>query len=193
MTQFLGTVYEVKLVGELQSKPTLNVFHYALTGGSGSADSVCSAFAEDVLLAILLSSCGTDMHFTGVNARGVQIATDFDDNAISEDGTVVGDSEPAFVAAGYKYLRPDLLSRHGFKRIPGVPDDYWEAGQASADAIAKWAAVAAVLGSTIAYAGNSYYPVVQRRQQNNVPVDPPTFWNIAGVGATGITTQNTRK
>lgn len=193
MSQFTGTVYEVILEGNVHDRPTKNVFHYASVSGSPTADNVCSAFAEDFILPILLSSCGDDMTFTGVNARGVQIATDFDDNVISEVGTVVGGSEPAFVAAGYKLLRPDSLSRHGFKRIPGVPDDYWDGGQPTVDAVAKWAAVAANLAAGISTGGRSYALVVQRRQQDNVVLDPPTYWNIAGVGATGITTQNTRK
>lgn len=193
MTVFTGKVYEVILEGHLQGVSTKNVFHYAVTAGGGSADNVCSAFAEDFVLPILLSSCGDDMHFTAVNARGVQGATDFDDNVIDEVGTVVGGSEPAFVAAGYKLLRPDLLSRHGFKRIPGVPDDYWEASGPSADGIAKWAAVASALSAGLSTGGSSYALVVQRRFQDGVALVPPTYWNISSVGATGVTTQNTRK
>jgi len=192
MTQFTGPVYELVLKGELLGQEVANVFHYGLSAGSGNADLVCSDFAGDMLPSIV-AIASQDLTYTEVNARGVQIATDFDDNLISEAGLALFPTEPRFVAWSYRANRPDGLSRHGFKRFAGVADGWWEDGEIDPTYNSLLQAVATAWAGGLASAGATWVPLVQRRPNPPSPGSAPTYWTFNTATFRGITTQNTRK
>lgn len=190
--QFTGPVYELVLKGVLLGKNTNNVFHYGLSAGSGDANSLCSEFASDMLPSIL-AIAASDMKYVAVNARGVQTAVDFDDNAIDEDGLALFTTEPTFVAWSYRANRPDGASRHGYKRFPGVPDGWWDDATIDPAYNTLLQAVATAWAGGLASAGGVWVPLIQRRPNPPSPGSAPTYWTFSTANFRGISTQNSRK
>lgn len=192
MSQFTGSVYELVLKGNLYASQLANVFHYGVSLGSGSADDLCSQFASSILphIQTILSA---DVNLTHIDARGVQAAFDFDQNGITEVGDIADNAEPAFVAWSYKLIRPDSLSRNGYKRFAGCPDAWWETGGIDPTVLPILASVATFLAAGFSSGPNGYVPLIKRTQHLGAPVDPPTFWTFGAATFLGISTQNSRK
>lgn len=187
-----GRVHRLVLGGHSISRPINAVFYYHTVAGSGTADDLAEAFFADVLPAILAATAQTTV-YQSMEVTGVQGIFDIESRVFDSPGEIAVDGEPDFVAWQWRFNRIDAQDRHGFKRLSGVPDDYWVAGAPTATYNTELAAVTAALDAIINFSVPTYRLAIQRRQDNNVELDPPLYYDFLNVTFRGITTQSSRK
>jgi hypothetical protein len=137
-----------------------------------------------------------DADFNQVNGETWLIPT------AEQAGVINGDSLPRFNTFTFKYVRPSLAFRHGWKRFGGVPESSQNAGivtsgaRADLDALAtKLAAdigALAVDGTPVANPGDAR-PIIYQAHLNGDPVSPVVTGYPSAVVFNGIGSQNSRK
>jgi len=192
MGLFIGDVYELTLIYTYLTTTAYNRWFYGVTGGTGNANSCANGFATSVLPAIE-SICSDDVSFTNLNVRGVRGVSDFDDNPITASGTVASPVEPDFVALGFRFNRTAVGERHGFKRIGGLPDSFWDNGALTTTALTAIVAAAPSIGGQFTDSGITYVSLIQNKFRNKVALVPPEYHTYTTVAFTGVTTQSSRK
>jgi hypothetical protein len=118
--------------------------------------------------------------------------TGYANRIISEYGTRTGNTEPKFVAWGFRYQRAVQGQRSGAKRFGPVTDTDVDNGGATGGALTLLQALAVTLGTPIMEGIiETWFPIILVRPATEE--DPWVSHDISGVTYIGVTTQNTRK
>lgn len=104
-----------------------------------------------------------------------------------------GDASPPFVSYGFQLLRESRATRHGYKRIAGVPEVNISSGEVVSGAMPYVNAVADVLPADILIGLLPGFEPVIVKHPISVPLTDPVYASIGGCNFRGIGTQNTRK
>lgn len=117
-------------------------------------------------------------------------------------GVQSGDALPRFNTYTFKYVRPSLAFRHGWKRFAGVPELYQAGGTPTPTALGELALLAGALaadisatpadGSPTVNPGDAR-PIIYQAHLNGDPVSPVVIGYPSAVVFNNIGTQNTRK
>lgn len=177
----------------------INVYYFEIvsdaTGGTNS-ETLASAFIS-ATLPDLLAIQSIECTHTEINVKNLNDPTDFHTTILTtaNQGSVSGDCMPPYVAWSFQFVRGSLASRHGWKRISGVPESGNFNGVAAAAFTAPLTAVANAMAANLLEGGGSgsYVPRIARLEYTGgVLINVDTF-PITGVAYRSITTQNTRK
>lgn len=125
MPYIAGDILRIEDVQLALGQTIRNVYFYEITETTGVVE------AEDILLAfsvdVLRDVCGiqsTSIEHTSLKVDNVTDELSFGEIALE---TLVGEQPgaimPTYVAFSFKLLRSSKLTRNGFKRIAGVPED----------------------------------------------------------------------
>lgn len=143
---------------------------------------------------------------TGVVLTNIQILNltnglDEFNSPVSDDGAVGGDPMPAFVAWAFRLNRATKLTRHGQKRLVGVPESLVAGNAPTAGALASLQAIADAWEAGITVTGvptgsSLLSPVIVGRTPdvNGVyHLDLTKINTVASIEFTHVSTQSSRK
>lgn len=194
----VGDIIQIKLASTSNGQEMLNVFYFQQQAGGSIpgnlAQTVNEAFwdAFDTdWLDILHPST------TVVSSELIFLAFPeaWHNLAINDPGTWTDISEagaaPAFLSAGFRYVRQSPGQRHGYKRVSGLAVEAQEDGGVSASFIALAVELAAVMQAGFTAGTTQFMPFVASRPI--VLGTNPTGYVPSAVVFYGLGTQNTRK
>lgn len=193
-------VVELVLEGQCSGVNTINVFHYGVVSGGGAEaitlEAAATAFATSVVspLTLLLTEEAT---FSAVRARMFYDPVLEHIENIGEQGTSESDTLPPFCTLGFIYRRSNLLTRNGYKRFSGIPEEQQSSGHVSPAYAATCATFAAALADDLlGVVGEDiviFTPVIVSKVSGGAAIVPPANYPISTVQFQGIGTQNSRK
>jgi len=210
----VGDVMRIILRGRMPTgDEMLNVFHCEFYAGSGTdvgshlLENFAFGFWENIKTP-LRAMVGDAFSFEQVDA----IKLDADFNQINgesfiipageQPGSVGAEYMPNFVVASFKYVRPAIGWRHGWKRFSGITETIVFGNTLTAGGLAQANTLAAALAADIGglYPDGSPLvdppdarPIVYRARWNGDDLSPVEFDSPASVVFSGLGSQNTRK
>lgn len=119
----LNDWYELKLKGSYGAfDNTLMVFHFERLAGLYTALEINQAFI-DTIYPLLFSFVSSSHTWDEIETKNLGDPLDFQQLSLgSVPGSVAGDTVASFVAYKLQFLRERTDMKHGWKRIPGVPE-----------------------------------------------------------------------
>jgi len=192
-----GNRYQLTLNGTLLGEPCANVFYYKASGGAAIASDLTAAWDTAVRTDW---TAVTSVEYTFVNLVAINMDNladfAFDPYPGSITGGVSGECLPRANAWTFQYVRATRASRHGWKRVGGVPESQQNNGVATAGAVTLLNTLATTLFTNLTAVGTTFTPVIFRYY--SVPFDPlnPVVLDdfpVASVDYRYIGTQNSRK
>lgn len=173
--------------------PFANVFGYNVSEGvltPSSFEDYVDEFVSNVLPEIqAVTSIGVT--FTHMSIRSLESEAIEGEVLLPTgiQGTVNGDATPLFVAWGFQYLRSGTGLRSGAKRFGPCGETDMNAGIATAGALTRLHALAAVLDDPIIAAGLTWTPgIIHKTGGSTGDVNP-----VREVIYKRVTSQNSRK
>ncbi len=121
----VGNVLKLTDCQTLFGQSLCNVFYYLVSVWTGNADidDVLTDWIAGVLPTIIPIQHG-DLTHIEVAAENVSTGLEFGSQAIAVSGGIVAaPSLPSYVAASFRLERTTRLTRPGFKRLGGVPEN----------------------------------------------------------------------
>lgn len=197
-----GSVYEIRYFETLMGQTCVNVYHYQSRGSSDITTPIATVLSSwntyfaPFLVAVQSSQVTLD-HCTirHLVDGGEEASQSF----VGSNGTVAGDSLPPHDCFAFRYNRLTTSTRHGQKRIAGVPESWSVNGvvtdstkQTLLDALAT-AMFHKITNAEGLNAGAELWPIIYSTTLNGEPRVTPVINQVASVGYVRISTQNTRK
>lgn len=180
-----NTLIEIVCKGSLavtaqQSKPIVNVFHFALKtpGSAFSKVNVTSAF-NTAICTPWAAAASVDYSMSEIDCRVMDDATDpYLVTPVTIAGTVTGDCLPAMNTV-FVYMKPSIRSRkaQGNKKFAGIAESDTTGNLLNTTGLSHWNPVAAaILAGFTDSDGNVWVPtVVSRRPPANYKTNPTTL------------------
>lgn len=205
-----GDVLELALLAKFKANDDhVNVFHYRvydLNVGDPIGDHPDLIYAkfETEVIDKLRTIVTNDISFETLRMRVLTgtdagFVIDLPVAAGHKLGGAGSDSEPPFVAYTYKYVRPNGLSRHGFKRFGGVAKNALTDGVVTdSTTLTNLPLVAAALNLDLSVVNGivttgKLEPVIQKRESGGVALPTPTYTRPSTVTFSKVGSQNSRK
>lgn len=196
-----GSLFRIKLFGEIHGQQTLNVFWYyrAISPDTHDAVDVVAAFENGVAAhwEALVSSAWDG---TLVECDELTSLSNFFTSATNiGPGTASGESLGPFVCFDIRLLRTTKETRSGRKRIAGVTENQQNAGVLESGTLTTLNLLAEDFDDALAVDLENIDPVIvrQTRDPDTGELEPVTSWiyNLVAdaEGQTNTTTQGTRK
>lgn len=206
-----GSIYEFHLNQTLFGQVVKNVFHYQSRGASDPTNTlgeIAVAWGTGMIAAVSNVQC-SNVEYVSIYIR--HLAGDMDEATVplsATTGAVVGDCLPPHDAFAFRFNRTSTLTRHGQKRIAGVPEGAQDDGVALAGGVTTSLEAAAAQMEHIIVAadglsiGSELWPVIYSKYLNGelrgevvggVFVPMPISNLVSSVQYVRISTQNTRK
>jgi hypothetical protein len=197
-----GSVYEIRLFETLLGQQVVNVFHYQSRGSSDitvSATAILTAW-NSVIAAPLVAVQSNQVTLVQATLRhlvdgGAEATLVYS----ASTGTVSGDCLPPHDCFAFRYNRLTTSTRHGQKRIAGVPES-WNVNGAVTDTakLALLDTLAAAFFHKVdnadgLNAGAELWPIIYSTTLNGEPRTTPVINQVSSVGYVRLSTQNTRK
>ena len=144
----------------------------------------------------------TGIVHTRAIVKNLTNGVDIHEEVYSIAGTATGDNLASFYASAFRLVRSNLTTRHGQKRIGGIPEGHVNGNAITAGIAAAYAAVATVLGSQFVRTGTvdhdfSLTPVIVGRIPTGSPgagqLDLSIINPISSAQFIRVTTQTTRR
>jgi hypothetical protein len=176
------------------------VFHYQVEIGADPVTTELSLFHDNAVdwLTTAIKDVQSNAH-AFLSAKS-QIIVGGDDEYETEfspiNGSASGEGMPPHDCFTFKYVRGTTNTRHGWKRIGGVPEVAQAGGVVTSTFLPGLEAVAVALASSVMGLeadDNTFHPVIVSKVLNGVPRDPWYINAIQDVVYKHIGTQNTRK
>lgn len=163
-------------------------------------DAVLTSF-ESTVVGPLKNNQHTSLMHETIVVKNLSNGIDIREKILNIAGTATGDEEPSFTALGIRLVRTTGVTRHGSKRIGGMPESYF-IGNTLNLSPGQVTAIEFAMGATLIESGtinDLAQPVIVGRTL--VPAsDPPEYELdllkinvIADAQIIAVTTQNTRK
>jgi len=198
----IGDIYELRLRGEYVSQVILNVFHYQSAGTADISEpelTIAAALGNILVASLVTIQCDgfqwLDAYVKHLVDGGAEATNPF---AGGSPGEIVAEGLPPHDAWAFRYNRSLTTTRHGQKRIAGIPETWQNLGIAATAQLDELAAVADVLERDITdadgfAAGEILRPVIYSKFLNGELRDTPVINPVSSVAFVRISTQNTRK
>lgn len=171
----LNDILQITDVSVMDSSEILNVYFYRTTARDVDTDypDVSSCFQSDVQNALLQLQSGACVH-TAIHIRNLTNGIDVYDEVTNNGGVVGGENFPNFVSLGFRLVRTNATTRHGSKRIGGLPETLIAGNSVVGAFNAAVAAAAAALAADITFPGTGTdeytgEPVIIGRWPINTP------------------------
>lgn len=201
------SVGDILMISDVQTyleQQMLNVYFYRVLSADVDADleNVAQAFELQVATEVAV------VQHEGVSHPWIIVRNLTDGISIWEEPTTIigtnagGSAEPSFTALGFRLNRSTAATRHGSKRIGGVPDSVIVGNGVASGTVTTLNDIATAMASNIsidAGAGVDFEaePVIVGRvpigQPNAGQLDLTTINPVASAQFVRPTTQNTRK
>lgn len=145
----VGDVIRIRGCQVLLGESLCNVFYYVVSIWTGNLtlDDVLDEFRA-VVVSILTGKQTNDLEWTDMNADNLNDPDEFVERPITQFGSSIDQTMPAYVAFGVQLVRTTKQTRHGGKRLAGFGEEHWVDGVFTPEAatvISVEAACSAVL------------------------------------------------
>lgn len=119
----VGDILTIADVQTLFGQTVMNIYTYEVSSLEVDADyeDVATAFNSGIVSAVDNIQCN-DVTHTSVMIKNITNMLDIFEGPLSETGDLSGISATSLVAWGFRLNRTTALTRHGSKRIAGVPE-----------------------------------------------------------------------
>lgn len=162
----INEVWQINHEGTLMGERVMNVYHYRLESGTGSALDLSQAFTDEIQ-PLLLPWTANNMVWDTIRVINLGDLTDFAIGTVSAAGASVSNMLPAECAVNLTLRLDTRAVRPGSKRYSAIPVDATTDGLVSdASTITDINALAVALASPIAYDTEPqavYHPIVVKR------------------------------
>lgn len=203
MALSVGDIIQIIDVQTVTGQQVLNVYHYRMDEVGADVDlaDVVNVFQGQVIPAVAVIQHSNLVH-TSMIAQNLTNGIDIYEEPISVAGTKSGEMHPSFVAYAFRYVRATGLTRHGYKRFGGVPEDATTSNNLVASYVTMAATLAGVLDNPLTVdsgSGEDFIatPVIVGRIPQGEPdagrFDLSRINDISGVQFVRITSQTTRR
>lgn len=173
-----GGYYRVLVKGVCLARPTLSVWWYQQSLGTGGAAELAQGFM-DALFELLLDTMCADSGLNNVSVYNHNDPEDFVENVGTGGGGSIGsESLPSSSAVYVQCARGRQDIRSGRKMLYGIPENQVSGNQLPTSGTYKDALVAltTAMGEEIVEGGNTYIPVIVRRVK--VTVGGKTYYRV---------------
>lgn len=123
MAMELEDILQIVDVQQLFGQTCLNVFTYRVGYLEANTDypSAYEAFVADIITPMTAIQC-VDLEHTRVQIKNLTNEVDIFEQPHSIDGLASGSSATSILAWSFRLVRSTALTRHGQKRVAGVPE-----------------------------------------------------------------------
>lgn len=203
MALAVGNILQLTDVQTYLGQQVLNVYFYRVVSADAGAtlDAVIQAFNNEVV-ETLRTNQADNLNHVSVIGKNLTNGIDIFEQLYNENGLVGATEEtPSFVAYGFRLLRTTAATRHGSKRIAGVPEGFLNGNTVTFPA-GEQAAMEAALATNLAATGTvgadfEVEPVIIGRYPLGNPnvgeLDLSVVNPVSGAQFIRITTQTTRR
>lgn len=200
----LVDVYEMRMYGTVLNEPWNLVFHL-LRSGSGIDAETIQAAAASTLIGSFKPAVTADVALLGFAVKSLGNPLDFFEATTNQIGTLGSSNTISpFAVCTIRFARGRTDMHHGYKRIPGIAEDYVADGVISGQQLTNMDALAADIISNWEDSGNPgttvcNYIVVKRVLDGGVYRLPQTDGELVYYQPTqyavnaNMSTQNSRK
>lgn len=201
MALAINDILQIKMFTDYLGEQCLNVFHYRLdsfeplVGYIDILNQFVTLYDNSVHPVQLASAVIDTCEITNLT-NGVDIANKLYNGA----GDVSGNNMPSFTAWGFQLYRTNRITRHGWKRIVGVPEEWTIGNNADPTRLAALGTAASMLGSPVIKSGTldedfTMTPVIvgRTRVAGKYELDLTKINPVQSAAYIRLTTQNTRK
>ena len=191
----VGDVYQIKDKQLVFSQEALNVYYYQALDDGLDAESVATAFSNQIVSQVILIQTSTVSHI-GIEVINLNDPLDFFEETFSipTPGTIPSDPMPSYVSWTFKFNRSSRIIRNGRKAIAGVAESATSGNNPTATALVELEDTADAMGADLVVGTlGSCQPVIY-----GLPTPPPSSLPlrvvpVASVAFSHLSTQNTRK
>jgi len=203
MAPNVGDIVQITDVQTYLGQTVLNVYFYELTAMESAVDyaDIAEAF-DNVVRQELLPAQVDGLVHTNILVKNLTNGVDIWDQVDAVAGAnTAGDDTPSFTALGFRLVRSTALTRHGSKRIAGVPENAIS-GNTETYGGTTIADIEAALGAPIERSGTvdhdvTAIPVIVGRIPEGDPgaggLDLSKINPVASAQFIRVTTQTTRR
>lgn len=123
MSISVGDVLEINDVQVHLGQAVYNIYHYQMTEVGSLVDyvNIMGVFNTWIVNAVRTFQT-TAVEHTRITIKNLTNGIDIYEYPQSEFGNITGDDEASFYALGFRLVRSTLITRHGSKRIGGIPE-----------------------------------------------------------------------
>lgn len=169
-----------------------NVYFYGGATNAEVATDLANAWIDQIFPVwrnIIVGNCQSQSIFV----EGLVGAADLYNVDLVENGLRTGQQMPPFVAWAFRLNRGARGERNGYKRFGLISETDVEEGSAALGVIDELDSMASILSAEIGQPVPFWSPLIQRRFENKVELDPPTYWTFNDASYVNVSTQNSRK
>jgi hypothetical protein len=193
MPEYMGDfVYRLRHTATFLGQRLINVYYYGTDEVSADAADLGGAFIDDVIPVwqdiVVGGTASVAVDVEGVKGTGELYHAD-----ITAGGTRVGEALPPYVAWAFRLNHAARTERNGYKRFGGVSETDVEFGVATSAMTSPLDAMAGQLSAGLPGDTPVFVPVIQRRYQDKVKLEVPTYWTFSDASYVSVSTQNSRK
>lgn len=185
------------------SQEVLNVYFYRVESFESLVDYQDIADQFEVLVLGDVRAMQNDgLEHDRLIIRNLTNGVDLFEEPVGTLGTVVQEATPSFTSAGFRLVRTTTVTRHGAKRIAGLPETYVSGNSIVGGGVAAVAAVADAIGALLEQSGTVDHdfvltPVIVGRTEigttGNYELDLTKINVVASAQYIRLTTQATRR
>lgn len=124
MALAVGDILQITDVQTLFGQTCLNVYFFELTelGSAVGYEDIATAFNSHIIQSAEVIQHDGLVHI-GINIKNLSNGLDIYDLAINQPGNVAANGSTSYEALAFRLVRSTAATRHGAKRIGGIPDD----------------------------------------------------------------------
>lgn len=198
MAAALGDLLQLVDTQSYLGQQVLNVYYYRVVAITGLGDNYLEAlngYWEEGILSKVTNLQVDDLLHTSREWRNMSNGSDlYANNTVVPGGNVVTDSAltPSFVSAGFLLRRESLVTRNGYKRFAGLPEQDIQGNTWVGDPDFITELEAALAADLVGGLVTLAEPIIVQRPI----VAPVGAYNYSSIGSAqfrGIGTQNSRK
>lgn len=155
MALAVNDIVQLTDVQSFLGQQVLNVYFYRVTSFEVGVtlEDIAEVFASATFLGVLTDIQHALLNHDRIIVRNLTNGIDIHEEAIDVPGTATGDSAPSFTAAAFRLIRTNATTRHGQKRIGGIPEGHINGNDLATGIDVTYDTVEVILGSPLERTG----------------------------------------
>lgn len=199
MAAVLGDFLQITVLGRIFSQDVLNVYYYRVVSVTGFTnegyETILDEFEETVITPVLAAT-SADYDVQEITVRNVTNGLDFLVHTFAVgalEGTSASPALPSYVNYTFRLQRESLVTRNGYKRFTGVPEDLVTGNTFVGSSALTTAIENGLKADLVSGVATLAEPVIMKRPLPTLVPSSHPYASIGGCDFRGIGSQNTRK
>lgn len=199
MAASLGDFLRTTVTAELFGQNILNIFYWRVTSITGLTGDYLSAINDELELNLITPMSdiqSSDLQYREILTQNVTNGIDFAVKTYTADelaGTHPTASLPSFVTLTFRLQRESLVTRNGYKRLSGIPENLVTGNDYVGSTVEIDAIEAAFSADIVIGIATIAEPVILKRPLPTIVPTSHLYSSIGGCDFRGVGSQNTRK